>query len=83
MLFEIRLIFKHAGISYDHKNKRVIENQKCQHCKFRAPFIDMTGQGNLEDFYNKCTKHNIEVNLNDTCDYFVRDFYVHIYHKHF
>lgn len=73
-LFEIRIIFKHAGLSYNSQKKIVIKSNICQHCKFRIPFIEMAGHVSLNDFYYKCKKRNIEIELSDTCKYFERDY---------
>ena len=74
MLFEIRLIFKHSGLSYDPEKKVVIKDDICEHCIFRMPYIEMSGEASLENFYYKCKKRNVDINLSDTCKFFKRDY---------
>lgn len=74
ILFEVRIIFKHAGLSYDSRKKTVVQNNICQHCKYRMPFIEMIGDSSLDNFYYKCKKRDIEIELSDTCEYFERDY---------
>lgn len=48
--------------------------QTCQFCKHRLSFIHMSeNKGEVEDFYYKCRLRNIEVQLNDTCEKFIKD----------
>ena len=74
ILFEIRLIFKHAGLSYDHNKNLVLKEDICEHCKFRMPYIEMSGEASLDNFYYKCKKRNVEIDLSDTCKFFKRDY---------
>ena len=74
ILFEIRLIFKYSGLSYDQKKKVVVKEDVCEYCKFRMPYIEMTGDASLENFYYKCKKRNVEIDLSDTCKFFKRDY---------
>ena len=74
ILFEIRLIFKHSGLSYDPNKKVVLKEDICEHCKFRMPYIGMSGDSTLDNFYYKCKKRNVEIELSDTCKFFKRDY---------
>jgi hypothetical protein len=74
ILFEIRLIFKHSGLSYEPKINLVIKDDVCEHCKFRMPYIETSGEASLDNFYYKCKKRNVEIDLNDTCKFFKRDY---------
>ena len=74
ILFEIRIIFKHAGLSYEPNMNLVIKDDICEHCKFRMPYIEMSGEASLDNFYYKCKKRNIEIELSDTCKFFKRDY---------
>ena len=74
ILFEIRLIFKHSGLSYDPKINLVIKDDVCEHCKFRMPYFEMSSEASLDNFYYKCKKRNVEIELSDTCKFFKRDY---------
>jgi len=74
ILFEIRLLFKHSGLSYNSKINVVVKEDICEHCKFRMPYIEMSGEASLDNFYYKCKKRNVEIDLSDTCKFFKRDY---------
>ena len=74
ILFEIRLIFKHSGLSYDSKKEVVVKEDICEFCKFRMPYLEMSGEASLDNFYHKCKKRNVEIDLSDTCKFFQRDY---------
>lgn len=73
LLLEIRLLFKHVGISYEPRTKKISDQKICQYCKFRLSFIKMSDNDAADDFYYKCRKKNLEVHLNDSCKYFEWD----------
>jgi hypothetical protein len=74
ILFEIRLMFKHAGLSYDQNKNLVIKEDICEHCQYRMPYIEMSDEASLDNFYYKCKKRNVEIDLSDTCKFFKRDY---------
>ena len=74
ILFEIRLIFKRAGLSYDARKEMVIKEDTCEYCKFRMPFLEMSNEASLDNFYYKCKKRNVEIELSDTCKFFKQDY---------
>ena len=73
LLLEVRLLFRHAGISYEHNKKEIMDLKTCQFCKYRLPYIKISENDTVDDFYHKCKKKDIEITLNDTCDQFERD----------
>ena len=73
LLLEVRLLFRHAGISYEHNTKKIVDLKTCQFCKYRLPYIKISENDTVDDFYHKCKKKDIEINLNDTCNLFERD----------
>ena len=74
MLQEIRLIFKKSGIYYDQHAHRIIAHKSCQFCRHRISYIKTGDDEENEGFYYRCRQRNIEILLQDSCDYFDRDF---------
>ncbi len=61
-------------ISVNQSIKQKQSPRTCQFCKYRLSFIHISeNKGEIENFYYKCQLRNIEVQLNDTCEKFVRD----------
>jgi len=73
LLFEIRLMFKHSGISYEPKKKAIMEYKICQYCRHRISFIQISDNAESDNFYYKCKKSNIEISLSSSCSEFERD----------
>ena len=74
LLFEVRVLFKHSGIFYQPQKNKVVKFNSCQYCKFRMSFIQITEEENKDNFYYKCKKHDIEIELTDSCKQFERDY---------
>jgi hypothetical protein len=74
LLFEVRLLFKHSGIFYQPQKNKIIKSNSCQHCIHRISFIQITDEETRDNFYYKCKKHDIEIDLSDSCTQFERDY---------
>jgi hypothetical protein len=74
LLFEVRMLFKHSGIFYQPQKNKVVKFNSCQYCKFRMSFIQITDEENKDNFYYKCIKHDVGIELTDSCKQFERDY---------
>jgi hypothetical protein len=74
LFFEVRMLFKNSGIFYQPQKNKVVKFNSCQYCKFRMSFIQITEEENKDNFYYKCKKHDIEIELIDSCKQFERDY---------
>jgi len=74
LLFEVRILFKQSGIFFQPQRNKIVKSNSCQYCKFRISFIQINEENDRDNFYYKCNKHDIEVNLSNTCKQFERDF---------
>ena len=74
LLFEVRILFKHSGLFFQPERNQVVKSNSCQYCKFRMSFIQLSNENSEDNFYYKCKKHEIEINLSDSCAQFERDF---------
>ncbi len=74
MLLEFRMILKYHGFNYTPEKKLAEKSNTCNYCKYRVPYIDLSGKPFHGDFYYNCKKRNIEIKLSDTCKHFKRDY---------